>query len=302
MWANLKTLKRQITDHRHTLTTFDPNVSKDADVGQRHVCYSGNYKHDHNINTWICIITKNKNKHGVYVGQCRSNPGAPVCATCGLNMNTVTCISSKLHPCGLCDLRLQLNAQNNFRESLCLTCSCWSSPAHRCQGRTPLLLLLLLGLCLWISSVSAWTAAAAVSSFLSGNWVKSPRVESGCLPGWESRGSRVAPPGCPRGWSLHPLHLWGTPTSSAPSSPSPVIWGWTVSGLWACWTYSWCPPCEQELLAAGALRHWLSGRTCRAGYRERTDVPTPGARNQVEERWTNKRSPKGKHTRLHLRL
>lgn len=58
-----------------------------------------------------------------------------------------------------------------------------------------------------------------------------------------------------------------------------------VSAVWA----------GAQLLAAGALRHWLSGRTCRAGYRERTDVPTPGARNQVEERWTNKRSPKGKH-------
>lgn len=37
------------TDNRHTLTTFDPNVSKDADVGQRHVCYFGKHKDDHNI-------------------------------------------------------------------------------------------------------------------------------------------------------------------------------------------------------------------------------------------------------------
>lgn len=39
-------------DNRHTLTTFDPYVSKDADVGQRHVCYFGNYKHDHKHNKY----------------------------------------------------------------------------------------------------------------------------------------------------------------------------------------------------------------------------------------------------------
>lgn len=228
-------------DNRHTLTTFDPYVSKDADVGQRHVCYFGNYKHDHKHNKYKHMnLWNNEKQKQTWMWDSANLTRVRSSRVCHMwaKQNTVWhCVTSAYSS--------TLKAQNNFRESFWLTCSCWSSPAHRCQGRTPLLLLLL-GLCLWISSVSAWTAAAAVSSFLSGNWVKSPRVESGCLPGWESRGSRVAPPGCPRGWSLHPLHLWGTPTSSAPSSPSPVIWGWIVSGLWACWTYSWCPPCEQE--------------------------------------------------------